>query len=482
MNEDPPALAAEYQRHLDAGRPEDAAQAALDIATALTLRGDDVLAAGWTGRARRLLDGRPEGVAHGRLVHLLDVEGRLDGPDLAGVIAGARRVQEIGRRHASPTLAALGVLGEGRALVRQGRLEAGTRLLDEAMLATACGEVDATAAGSIYVHLIAACTELGDLRRMIEWTQALARWSAHPPVPAPITDLSRVHQAQLLLLRGDLAGAEKEAAQVCEQLTGVHASSVAEAHYILGEVRRLRGDLSGAESAYRRAHRHGRQPQPGFALLRLAQGQAATALASIRTAPAVRDRLTRARLGAAHVEIALAAGDPSAAHAASAGLDELAAGHSTSALEAVALHARGRLALAEGRVRESLPLLRRACCHWARLDVPYEAARIRLSLVRVYRALGDTDAAALEQGAADEELARIGVARAPARGALTARETEVLALVAQGLTNREVAGALVVSEKTVARHLSNIFGKLGLASRTAAAAYAFEHGLAARRE
>ncbi|MET8978179.1 LuxR C-terminal-related transcriptional regulator [Streptomyces sp. NPDC004539] len=481
MKEDLLARIETYRLHTEAGRPDDAARAALDVATALFQRSEDTLGSGWLGRARRLLHGRPESETHGRIVYLLDVEGELDGPDLDGVIASARRVQELGRRHTSPTLTALGVLGEGRALLRQGHIEAGTRLLDEALLATVCGEVDPDAAGTVHAHLVAACAESGDVRRLMEWTRALTRWSESLPAPALLAELSRVHRAQLLLLRGDWDDAEKEATRVCEELAGLRVRNVGEAHYVVGEVRRLRGDLPGAESAYRHAHRYGRQPQPGLALLRLAQGRAATALASIRTAPATRDRLTLARLGEAHVEIALAAGDPAAARAASAELDEVAARCGTSAPEAAALHARGRLALAEGRVREALPMLRDACCRWATLDVPYDAARIRVLLVRAYRALGDTDAAALEQGALEEELGRLGVAPDSARGALTAREAEVLALVAEGRTNREVAGALVVSEKTVARHLSNIFGKLGLGSRTAAAAYAFEHGLAVRK-
>jgi len=485
VRQDPHTRAETYRLHAEADRPDDAARAALDVATALFLRGDDALGSGWLSRARRHLHGRPEGPVHARIRYLLDVEGQLDGPDLDGVLASARQVQESGRRHASPSLIALGVLGEGRALLRQGHIEAGTRLLDEAMLATFCDEVEPDAAGTIYAQLVAACTESGDLRRMLEWTEALTRWSARLPGPASFTGVLQagvlqVHQAHLLLLRGDWDAAEKEATRVGEELTGPRVRGAGEAHYVIGEARRLRGDLTGAQDAYRDAHRHGHHPQPGLALLRLAQGRAATALASIRMAPPTRDRLTLARLGAAHVEIAVAAGDLEAARTACAELDEVAR-CGTSAPEAAALLSRGRLALAEGRSREALPVLRDACCRWARLGLPYEVTRARLLLVRAYRSLGDPEAAALEQSQLDEELERLGIVPDTRRGALTAREAEVLALVAEGRTNREVAGALLVSEKTVARHLSNIFKKLGLGSRTAAAAYAYEHGLAAHR-
>jgi DNA-binding NarL/FixJ family response regulator len=253
-----------------------------------------------------------------------------------------------------------------------------------------------------------------------------------------------------------------------------------------------RGDrpLAGRPAPGRAVHR--RDPQPGLALLRLAQGRAATAAASIRTAltAVVHDRLARAQLCAAQVEIALAAGDHGTAARAGEELTRTASTYGSSGLEAAALQARGAVLLAEGRAEAALPTLRAACRRWTELDAPYDAARVRLLLARAYRALEDGDAALRELDEAGAVFERLGATldarevaalqgRPALPGGLTGREAEVLALVAAGRTNREIAEALVLSHKTVARHLSNIFAKLGVTSRTQAAAYAFEHGLAA---
>jgi DNA-binding NarL/FixJ family response regulator len=473
-----------YRLYVDGGLPEQAATAALDIAVSLLFRGEEVGASGWLSRAQRLLRDRPESIAQGRLIYLLEVEAALNGPDLDSVVKGALKVQDIGRRQSASGLVALGVLGEGRARVRQGRTDEGMRLLDEAMVATVCDEVDLNAASTIYCHLIAACHELDDLHRMQVWTDALTRWCEQLPKALMFTGICRVHRAQLLLAQGTWEQAEKEATQVRTELSGIHVRGLGDAHYLIGEVHRLRGDLAGAEAAYRQAHEVGHEPQPGLALLRLAQGRTDAALASVRTALAGQrgSSPARARLHAAQVEIALAADELDTARAACDELDRATADYPNSGLEAAAVLARGRLAIAENRPDEALPVLRDAYRRWQELNAPYDAAKARLLLATAYRALGDEDAAALELDAATAVFTRLGAAlesrRAPEPpGRLTAREAEVLALVAEGRTNREVAAALVLSEKTVARHLSNIFTKLGLASRTAAAAYAFEHGI-----
>jgi DNA-binding NarL/FixJ family response regulator len=338
---------------------------------------------------------------------------------------------------------------------------------------------------------VAAFSELADVRRAAAWTEATSRWLAGLPPAVLFTGICRVHRSQVLQRRGAWSQAEREAALVCRDLADLHVAGAAEGHYQLGELRRLRGDLAGAEDAYRHAHELGRDPQPGLALLRLAQGRAATAAASIRAAltAVVHDRLARAQLCAAQVEIALAAGDPDSAATACEELTGTASTYGSSGLEAAALQARGAVLLAGGRPEAALPTLRAACRRWTELDAPYDAARVRLLLAGAYRALGDADAALRELDAAGAVFERLGATpdadrAAPLRGrpalpaGLTAREAEVLALVAAGRTNREIAQLLVLSHKTVARHLSNIFAKLEVTSRTQAAAYAFEHGLA----
>jgi DNA-binding NarL/FixJ family response regulator len=339
---------------------------------------------------------------------------------------------------------------------------------------------------------MAAFHELADVRRAAEWTEATSRWLAGLPPAVLFTGICRVHRSQVMARKGAWAQAEREAALVCQDLADLHVAGAAEGHYQLGELHRLRGDLAAAEAAYLRAHELDRDPQPGLALLRLAQGRAATASASIRAAltAVTHDRLARARLCAAQVEIALAAGDAGTAGRACDELTRTASTYGSSGLEAAALQARGAVLLAGGQAEAALPTLRAACRRWLELDAPYDAARVRLLLAGTYQALGDADAALRELDAAEVVFERLGATldvrevaarRGPAAlpGGLTGREAEVLALVAAGRSNREIAAALVLSHKTVARHLSNIFAKLGVSSRTQAAAYAFEHGLAA---
>lgn len=479
-----------YRLYLQEGRSRQAAFAALAIAGYLFMRGEAATGSGWMSRALRLLKDEPECPEHGYVL-FMDLEGALGACDFAVAAEKARQMQEIGRRFADASLVALGVAGEGRALIKQGRVRDGIALLDEAMLAALSDDLDPGWAGNIYCQLMRACYELSDLRRAGEWTQATARWCESLPAAGPFMGVCRVHRAQVFQAHGAWEQAEREAARVCEELAGFDLGTVAEGYYQVGEVRRLRGDLSAAEAAFRQAHEFGRDPQPGLALLRLAQGRVEAASASIQAALAAQsqDRLARARLCAAQVEVALAAGEIETARAASEELGETARVYGSSGLEAAAPQARGAVLLAEGRAAEALPLLRTACLLWQRLNAPYEIARVRMLLARTYDALADHDAAGLELDAAEAVFTRLGATPDTKRiaelrggatlpGGLTEREAEVLAMVAAGRSNREIAGALVISEKTVARHLSNIFTKLALSSRTAAAAYAFEHNLA----
>jgi DNA-binding NarL/FixJ family response regulator len=488
---------AAYARYLEEGQPCRAATAATDIAVVHFLRGDEAPASGWISRASRLLQDQPEAAEHGYLLYLLEVEGPLGGivaaqPGAADtLLASARRVQAIGRRHADPTLVAAGLLGEGRTLVKTGRVAEGLALLDEAMLAALADTLSPPWTGNIYCNLIEAAEELGDLRRAREWTDALTRWLATMPASVVFTGICRVHRSRVQQAAGAWDEAEREAARVCAEVGHLHVAAAAKAHYQVGEIRRLRGDAAGAEAAYQQAHRLGRDPQPGLALLRLAQGRIDAAAASIRTALlADHDRLRRAGLRAAHVEIALASGRLDEAATACGELEAIAAQYGSSGLEVAARHARGALLLAEGRAADALPVLREACRTSTELAAPYDCARVRVLLARAYGMLDDAEASSRELEAALEAFERLGAVEdlrlaaalrgpRPLPGGLTPREAEVLALVASGRTNRAIAAELAVSEKTVARHLANIYAKLGVTSRTAAAAFAFEHGLAA---
>jgi DNA-binding CsgD family transcriptional regulator len=486
-----------YDAYLAAGRPRRAAIAATDIAAVHFLAGEGRVGSGWISRAQRLLEAEPEAAEHGYLAYMLEVEGPLggivatDARAFDDVIAAARRVQELGRRHGDATLVAAGTLGEGRALVKAGQVDRGLALLDEALLAVRGDALVPAWAGNIYCNLIAAAEELGDFRRARAWTDAMTRWLDTMPAAVVFRGICRVHRARILELAGAWDEAESEAARVCQDLGRLDVAVAARAHYQVGEIRRMRGDAAAAEHAYRSAQELGRDPQPGLALLRLAQGRADVAAASLRSALlAETNRFLRAGLLAAQVEVALALRDLDPADQACAELDDIAAQFTSSGLRMAAARARGDLLLARQRPADALPILRDACRTWSEVDAPYECARVRVLLARAYQTLGDGDSAARELdiavavfqrlGAAPDAgaIARLGAGRT-LPGGLTAREAEVLAHVAAGHTNKAIARALGLSEKTVARHLANIYGKLGVRTRTAAAAFAFEHSLAA---
>jgi ATP/maltotriose-dependent transcriptional regulator MalT len=293
-------------------------------------------------------------------------------------------------------------------------------------------------------------------------------------------------------LRGAWHEAMEEAQRAYERLSQPPVDpAVGAAFYRQAELHRLRGEYSRAESAFREASRWGHRPEPGLALLRLAQGQPDVAAATIRRVmEETAGPISRSTLLPAFVEIMIASGDIQSARAAAGELAEIARDLSAPVLSATADSADGAVSLAEGDALRALGPLRRAWAAWQALDAPYEAALVRVRIGLACRDLGDQDTARLEFDAAQQVFEELGaepdIARAAAlsgntslaRGAgLTGREMEVLRLIAAGNTNRAIAAELVISEKTVARHVSNIFTKLGLSSRSAATAFAYEHGL-----
>lgn len=478
-----------YRLYLRGAQPRRAAMSAMYLAAHSSERGDVATGSGWMSRMQRLLHDAPEGAEHGYPLYF-ETFAAMGSGELEGAADSARRMQEMGRRFDDPNLVALGVVGEGRAMIKQGRVAEGLALLDESMLAALSDELHPVWTGAVYCHLMDACRELAELRRASEWTHAAERWCDKIPDAALYRGICRVHRAQVLAVHGAWDQAEQEASRACADVIHLHVGTVAEGHYEIGEIRRLRGDLSGAEEAFKRAHELGRDPQPGLALVRLAQGRLDAAAVSIRSAVEgqTMDRLARAQLRVAQVEIALATGDMETALAASEDLQETASAYGSSGLEAAARQAKGAVLLAHGQAAEALITLRAACRLWQELDAKYNAAKTRILLAEAYEALEDNDAVALELDAACGAFERLGAAvdvqivgrlqgRSVLPGGLTEREAEVLRLVAAGKKNREIASVLFISEKTVHRHLSNIFAKLGISSRTAATAYAFENGL-----
>jgi DNA-binding NarL/FixJ family response regulator len=389
-------------------------------------------------------------------------------------------MQDLGRRYADPTLIALGVYFEGRARVKQARVRDGLALLDEAMVAALSDELSPLWTGAIYCGLMDACNELRDIRRAFEWTEATRRWCEPLPLTSLYPGICRVHRAQVLQVRGAWAEAEQEALDASEEMIGVDVFAVADAHYEIGEVRRLRGDFAGAEAAYAQAHEFGRDPQPGLSLLRLAQGKTSAAMASIAAALACRTGpLSRAPLLVAQSEIALAAADLSLAQTAADAILETADTFDSAGLRAEGARCRGAVLLARDQAVEALPLLRDACRAWQSLDVPYEIARTRLLLADAYASMGDAEAAARDKAAAHACFERLGVAvlRPQRPRGLTTREIDVIQRIAAGKSNRAIAADLDLSEKTVARHVSNVFRKIGAESRSGVTAFAYDTGL-----
>src|SRR5260221_1176286 len=322
-------------------------------------------------------------------------------------------------------------------------------------------------AGNIYRHLMAACYELGDIRRAAAWTQSTSDWCDRMAPAVLFKGICRVHRAQVMQIRGAWEQAHDEAERICRDAAHIHIGIAAEAHYQIGEIRRLRGDLDGAEVAYGQGHELGRDPEPGLALLRLAQGRRDPAAALIRSALAgVTDRLTRARLLAAQVEIAIAANDTATASVAADELDAVADAHRSSGLQAAASRCRGSVLLATGRTEEALSTLREACSGWSELEAPYDCAKVRVLLARAYRQLGDVESSDRELAAARATFEQLGAEldasladgerRSALPNGLTEREAAALALAARSSTNPQIADALLLRQQTVERHPSNI--------------------------
>jgi DNA-binding CsgD family transcriptional regulator len=482
------AWMAAHHEWLGRGDAERAAQCAFWQALGLFFRGDLAPAMGWVARGDRLLEERRrDSAARAWLLMLTALPRLFEGDPDAGqsfVEAGA-----IAERLADADASMFARLGRGYSLILQGRVAEGMALLDEVMVSVTTDEVAPMLAGIAYCQVINLCQAVFDLRRAREWTQALTRWcDAHPDM-VPFRGNCLVHRCEIFQLQGAWSDALESARRACDWLAGPPVwDALGSAYYQLGEVQRLRGELEEAEESYRRASVAGRDPEPGMSLLRLARGRVDLAVPAIRRAlEEAADPITRSRLLPAFVEVLIEAEDVVAARTAADELAGIAAQLDAPYLNALAAHASGAVLLAEGDPRAALTTLRRAHRSWRDLDAPYPAARVRLLIAIACRKLGDGASAELEFAAARGVLKELGaapdlerlarLAGSPRPGGLSRRESEVLILVAAGKTNRAIAAELFISEKTVARHVSNIFTRLGLSSRAAATAYAYKHGL-----
>ena len=453
-------------------------------------RASPSIAVAWLRRARRALDGDEACVAYGALL-LREAEVAHGRGELAAAAALAERGAEIARGLRSADLEAEALQALGRIRIDAGEAAEGLALLDEAMLFAIEGRLSPYSTGKVYCSLISACEELSDHARAAEWTAATARWAERHPL-AVFPGLCRVHHATALHWQGHLVEAEREAARACEELAGMNIPNAAAAWAEIGDIRRRLGDLDGAAAAFINADTLCAQPRAGLALLRLAEGKIDVASSIISDAIEATgwNRLARAKLLPARAQIAIASGDLAAAEAAADELEVIAEEFASAGVHAAATTTRGRVQLAQGDPAACVTL-RDAVSRWTALGVPYEIATARTLLGQACRDAEDTVGAAAAFDAARQLFADLGVrmeardcqpvATSPVLPAgMTAREAEVLRLVAAGHTNKEIATALFLSDKTIARHLSNIFTKIGVSSRAAATAFAFEHNLIVR--
>ena len=475
-----------YEAYVAAADLERAASLAIENAFNWFLRGEPAVGSGWISRARRILEGLPECAEHGFLLWL-EASELLEHGELDAVRDIGRQLREMAARFESPVLGSFGLVFEALVEIRTGNAERGFGLLDEAMLPVVAGRLEPEWAGNLYCQMMSICHDLAEVARARQWTTATERWCGGFPAAAMFVGICRVHRTQLLRLEGDWDAAVGQASAAAAELADLNVEAVAEAQYELGEVHRLRGDLSAARAAYDAALRLGRDPEPGATLLLLAEGRAEEAANCIhRLLSEVTDPFKRTRLLRAQAEVACSRGEIETADAAASELRTIAATYRTAGFLAWSEEVDGTVLFLQHRPDDALDPLRAALDRYKAMGATYDAALTRVRLARVYDALGDSDAARAEASAATRTFEVLGAGPpATARlggtgalpGGLTAREAEVVAAIAEGLTNRQVAARLVISEKTVARHLANVYTKLGVNSRTAAAAWAYQKGL-----
>jgi DNA-binding NarL/FixJ family response regulator len=486
------ALERLHQTCLEVGNVRRAARAAFWIGFHLSSLGA-ASAAGWLARASRLVEHEQEPCSERGYLLLPAVHRHLAAAEDAAARDVARQAARIGESSDDGDLVALARNLEARALLRQGRIASGLALLDEVMIAVASVELSPLVTGIVYCNVIACCQQVYALDRAREWTAALTRWCNEQPQLVTFTGHCGVHRAEIMQLGGAWVDAIEQVTQVCERRTDADPDVFGEACYRRAELLRLRGDFVGAEKAYGLASENGRDPQPGLALLRLAQGDTVAAEGALRRVLATTTaKWQRARILPAYVEVMLSSGELDDARRACEEIETLARELEAEVLGAMAAHARGAVSLAAGDPHGAVGPLRHAFGVWHRMGAPYIAARIRALLGRAFLALGDQEGAELERAAARRVFEELGasadlvgldtdppLSSATPQGShgLSKREIEVLRLLATGKTNKVIARTLFVSDRTIDRHVSNIFTKIGVGTRAAATAFAYENDL-----
>ena len=396
-----------HARYLEQGNKRRAAVMALWLAQDYFAKRADSIGAGWFGKAYNLLEGESESAEHGHLWYM-HAMGMSKMNQLDEALQYADKALDVGTRFGDRDVQGFALVIKGATLVKAGRADEGLKLLDEATVAAVSGDLGPMASGFIYCIAISATAKMADYRRAGEWTEASKRWCERQSISG-FPGICRVHRAEIMRLRGAWAEAEQEARRALNELQTFNADFAAAGFYELGEIRFRMGDLEGAEDAFREAHELGHEPQPGLALLRLAQGKERAAANAIRRSLDDEvDPLTRARYLPAQAEIALAEGDVETAKVAADEVTEIAKRFDSDVLEAMALCAHGAIQLADGDARTATQTLRKALRMWRDADLPYEAARTRLVLALAMRTDDDEEGALLELEAAKSAFEKLG--------------------------------------------------------------------------
>ncbi|MGP0221658.1 LuxR C-terminal-related transcriptional regulator [Paenarthrobacter sp. NCHU4564] len=474
-----------FQELAGQGLPAEAARSALLLSMQWGLRGNIPVSSAWLARARRLLEPLPVSVDHGYLLYLEGSDALyLDGMPAAAQSAAAR-LKDMAGQFQAPELGSFASLLSGLSHVRNGNTAQGFVDLDEALLPVLAGQVPVEWAGDIYCSVIHLCYEMEDFARMRAWTDALADWCAALSTTFMYAGIASVHQLQLAAAEGHWKQAEDGLLALGGRLRHAHGWIAAECFSEAGEIRRRRGDAEGARAAFDSARSLGHDGQPGSALLWWDAGRTDLALGELRAALAERETLGRMCLLLPLVEL-LAPLDTASAALYCLELEEAAATFGTPGFVARARRARGAVLMAQLRWAQACAELDAAAEAYRKQRRRYELAEVHEHLALARRGLRDDDLARAEEATAAAIRAQLGAAP-PSRlgldpdvGGLTPRELEVLACVLSGASNRDIAHALTISEKTAGRHLANIFTKIGVTSRTAAAAWARHHGIRER--
>ena len=472
-----------------------AARVGFWLSLTLLLSGKGAQSSGWLSRAQRLLgDQQGECAEDGLLLVISGLFSMFKGA-CNEACASFAKATSLAERFDDPDLLAVSMLGHGQALIQEKRTDEGMILLDEAMVTVTSSQVSPIMAGIIYCAVILTCQRAFDLHRAHEWTIALDQWCESQPELVAYRGQCLVHRSELMQSSGDWPAAIDEAKRAHELLSRRSENLTGRALYQQAELCRLSGHLERADAIYREAGALGFEPQPGASLLRMAQGNVRAAVASIRRVEReARSEqgpgagIQRIRILGPFVEIMIASDDLEAARAAAEELSGIASHMDTPFLKATAAQATGAVHLADGNAERALAELREAWVLWQQLEAPYESARVRVLIARACERLGDNETAKLHLEGAAATFERLGAEPDLSRlrgepeknrsiADLSRRERQVLSHLATGETNRQIAAALGISEHTVARHIANIFNKIGVTSRTAASAFAFENEL-----